>query len=93
MIRCLRPVTVRDLLTSRMGFGSVMEMPDTYPSFGPSDWGCRSRESLVANLIANAGLEFASKNAPLGSNFGSGLLYYGVIIMIVNTANTRQLPI
>jgi CubicO group peptidase (beta-lactamase class C family) len=26
-----RAVTVRDLLTSRMGFGSVMAMPDTYP--------------------------------------------------------------
>jgi CubicO group peptidase (beta-lactamase class C family) len=27
----LRAITVRDLLTSRMGFGSVMAMPDTYP--------------------------------------------------------------
>jgi CubicO group peptidase (beta-lactamase class C family) len=27
----LRPITVRDLLTYRMGFGSVMAMPDTYP--------------------------------------------------------------
>ena len=26
-----RPITVRDLLTSCMGFGSVMAMPDTYP--------------------------------------------------------------
>jgi CubicO group peptidase (beta-lactamase class C family) len=26
-----RPITVRDLFTSRMGFGSVMAMPDTYP--------------------------------------------------------------
>ncbi len=26
-----RAITVRDLLTSRMGFGSVMAMPDTYP--------------------------------------------------------------
>lgn len=26
-----RPITVRDLLTYRMGFGSVMAMPDTYP--------------------------------------------------------------
>lgn len=26
-----RPITVRDLLTSRMGFGSVMAMPETYP--------------------------------------------------------------
>jgi CubicO group peptidase (beta-lactamase class C family) len=26
-----RPITVRDLLTSRMGFGSVMAMPGTYP--------------------------------------------------------------
>jgi CubicO group peptidase (beta-lactamase class C family) len=26
-----RAITVRDLLTFRMGFGSVMEMPDTYP--------------------------------------------------------------
>jgi CubicO group peptidase (beta-lactamase class C family) len=26
-----RAITVRDLLTYRMGFGSVMEMPDTYP--------------------------------------------------------------
>ena len=25
------PITVRDLLTYRMGFGSVMAMPDTYP--------------------------------------------------------------
>ncbi len=27
----LRPITVRDLLTYRMGFGSVMAMPGTYP--------------------------------------------------------------
>jgi CubicO group peptidase (beta-lactamase class C family) len=27
----LRAITVRDLLTSRMGFGSVMAMPNTYP--------------------------------------------------------------
>jgi CubicO group peptidase (beta-lactamase class C family) len=27
----LRAITLRDLLTSRMGFGSVMAMPDTYP--------------------------------------------------------------
>jgi CubicO group peptidase (beta-lactamase class C family) len=26
-----RPITVRDLLTSCMGFGSVMALPDTYP--------------------------------------------------------------
>jgi CubicO group peptidase (beta-lactamase class C family) len=26
-----RAITVRDLLTSRMGFGSVMAMPNTYP--------------------------------------------------------------
>jgi len=26
-----RPITVRDLLTSCMGFGSVLAMPDTYP--------------------------------------------------------------
>src|SRR5260221_11223322 len=26
-----RAITVRDLLTFRMGFGSVMAMPDTYP--------------------------------------------------------------
>lgn len=26
-----RPITVRDVLTYRMGFGSVMAMPDTYP--------------------------------------------------------------
>src|SRR5262249_26078701 len=26
-----RPITLRDLLTSRMGFGSVMARPDTYP--------------------------------------------------------------
>ena len=26
-----RSITVRDLLTYRMGFGSVMAMPDTYP--------------------------------------------------------------
>jgi CubicO group peptidase (beta-lactamase class C family) len=26
-----RPITVRDLLTFRMGFGSVMAPPDTYP--------------------------------------------------------------
>ena len=26
-----RAITVRDLLTYRMGFGSVMAMPDTYP--------------------------------------------------------------
>jgi CubicO group peptidase (beta-lactamase class C family) len=26
-----RPITVRDLLTLRLGFGSVMAMPDTYP--------------------------------------------------------------
>jgi CubicO group peptidase (beta-lactamase class C family) len=26
-----RPITLRDLLTSCMGFGSVMAMPDTYP--------------------------------------------------------------
>jgi hypothetical protein len=28
----LRAIIVRDLLTHRMGFGSVMAMPDTYPS-------------------------------------------------------------
>ena len=27
-----RPITVRDVLTYRMGFGCVMAMPDTYPS-------------------------------------------------------------
>jgi CubicO group peptidase (beta-lactamase class C family) len=26
-----RPITLRDLLTYRMGFGSIMAMPDTYP--------------------------------------------------------------
>lgn len=26
-----RPITVRDVLTYRMGFGSIMAMPDTYP--------------------------------------------------------------
>jgi CubicO group peptidase (beta-lactamase class C family) len=30
-VPALRPITVRDLLTYRMGFGSVMAMPDTYP--------------------------------------------------------------
>ncbi len=30
-VPALRPITVRDLLTFRMGFGSVMAMPDTYP--------------------------------------------------------------
>src|SRR5258708_29668061 len=30
-VSALRAITVRDLLTYRMGFGSVMEMPDTYP--------------------------------------------------------------
>jgi CubicO group peptidase (beta-lactamase class C family) len=30
-VPALRPVTLRDLLTYRMGFGSVMAMPDTYP--------------------------------------------------------------
>jgi CubicO group peptidase (beta-lactamase class C family) len=30
-VPALRTITVRDLLTSRMGFGSVMAMPDTYP--------------------------------------------------------------
>lgn len=30
-VLALRPITVRDLLTFRMGFGSVMAMPDTYP--------------------------------------------------------------
>jgi CubicO group peptidase (beta-lactamase class C family) len=30
-VPALRAITVRDLLTSRMGFGSVMAMPDTYP--------------------------------------------------------------
>ncbi len=30
-VPALRAITVRDLLTYRMGFGSVMEMPDTYP--------------------------------------------------------------
>ena len=30
-VPALRAVTVRDLLTSRMGFGSVTAMPDTYP--------------------------------------------------------------
>src|SRR5881396_2623426 len=30
-VPALRAVTVRDLLTFRMGFGSVMAMPDTYP--------------------------------------------------------------
>ena len=30
-VAALRAITVRDLLTYRMGFGSVMAMPDTYP--------------------------------------------------------------
>ena len=30
-VPALRAITVRDLLTFRMGFGSVMAMPDTYP--------------------------------------------------------------
>src|SRR6185437_16477623 len=30
-VAALRAITLRDLLTSRMGFGSVMAMPDTYP--------------------------------------------------------------
>jgi CubicO group peptidase (beta-lactamase class C family) len=30
-VPAIRSITVRDLLTSRMGFGSVMAMPDTYP--------------------------------------------------------------
>jgi CubicO group peptidase (beta-lactamase class C family) len=30
-VPALRAITVRDLLTYRMGFGSVMVMPDTYP--------------------------------------------------------------
>jgi CubicO group peptidase (beta-lactamase class C family) len=30
-VAALRAITVRDLLTFRMGFGSVMAMPDTYP--------------------------------------------------------------
>jgi len=30
-VPALRPITLRDLLTYRMGFGSVMAMPDTYP--------------------------------------------------------------
>jgi CubicO group peptidase (beta-lactamase class C family) len=30
-VPALRPITVRDLLTFRMGFGSVMAMPSTYP--------------------------------------------------------------
>ena len=30
-VPALRAITVRDLLTSRMGFGSVMAPPDTYP--------------------------------------------------------------
>jgi CubicO group peptidase (beta-lactamase class C family) len=30
-VPALRPITVRDLLTYRMGFGSVMAMPNTYP--------------------------------------------------------------
>ena len=30
-VPALRTITVRDLLTYRMGFGSVMAMPDTYP--------------------------------------------------------------
>jgi CubicO group peptidase (beta-lactamase class C family) len=30
-VPALRAITVRDLLTYRMGFGSVMAMPDTFP--------------------------------------------------------------
>src|SRR5215468_7691572 len=30
-VPALRAITVRDLLTFRMGFGSVMALPDTYP--------------------------------------------------------------
>ncbi len=30
-VPALRPITVRDVLTFRMGFGSVMAPPDTYP--------------------------------------------------------------
>jgi CubicO group peptidase (beta-lactamase class C family) len=30
-VPALRAITIRDLLTYRMGFGSVMAMPDTYP--------------------------------------------------------------
>jgi CubicO group peptidase (beta-lactamase class C family) len=31
-VPALRAITVRDLLTYRMGFGSVMAMPNTYPA-------------------------------------------------------------
>jgi CubicO group peptidase (beta-lactamase class C family) len=31
LVPALRPISVRDLLTFRMGFGSVMAMPGTYP--------------------------------------------------------------
>jgi len=30
-VPAIRPITVRDLLTFRMGFGVVLELPDTYP--------------------------------------------------------------
>ena len=30
-VPAIRPITVRDLLTFRMGFGIIMEPPDTYP--------------------------------------------------------------
>jgi len=30
-VPALRAITVRDLLTYRMGFGGVMAMPNTYP--------------------------------------------------------------
>jgi hypothetical protein len=53
-VPALRAITMRDLLTSRLGFGSVMAMPDTFSTSvdaenarislaktpGPPGWGC-----------------------------------------------------
>src|SRR5581483_6968249 len=48
-----RPITLRDLLTFRMGFGAVMAPPGTYP---------------IQQAIAEAGLAPGADPVPFGSD-------------------------
>src|SRR5205085_9114943 len=51
-VPALRAITLRDLLTYRMGFGSVMAMPDTYP-IQKFSWGFGMAVDIRRNDIFN----------------------------------------
>ena len=66
-----RPITVRDLLTFRMGFGIVMAPPDTYPiqkaieRAADLGWGRRTRDAACARRV-DAPPRDAAADAPAG---------------------------